>query len=381
MHEAKDHLAELLQRIAQSLDIHESLYEEAVDKYTEVGEHLRSEDSPLHRFSPNIYPQGSFRLGTMIRPLTEKDEYDIDLVCRLRIEKQNMTQKELKDRVGDRLKDREDFRQILEERRRCWTLHFEDRFHMDVLPAIPDEDGPDDSILITDKELRLWQHSDPIGYAHWFWERMKLRAEEQLKSLAESLRMSVEHVPRWKVKTPLQRAVQILKRHRDMYFQDDPEDKPVSIIITTLAAKAYDNEANLYEALVGIVRDMPKHIENRNGIFWVENPVNSKENFADKWQDYPERRKKFFAWLHKVHQLFMPLLYCRGLHEIADLLGAGLGRPLVTKAMKALASSFRQQSTSGHLRMAAGTGTLGTSGSVKVKGHTFFGDVDETKDS
>jgi hypothetical protein len=36
------------------------------------------------------------------------------------------------------------------------------------------------------------------------------------------------------VKTPLQQAVQILKRHRDMMFADDPEHKPISVIITTL---------------------------------------------------------------------------------------------------------------------------------------------------
>lgn len=59
--------------------------------------------------------------------------------------------------------------------------------------------------------------------------------------LAESVRA----VPKYQSnKTPLQRAVQILKRHRDIMFAGD-EDKPVSIIITTLAAKAYQEKVRL----------------------------------------------------------------------------------------------------------------------------------------
>lgn len=42
----------------------------------------------------------------------------------------------------------------------------------------------------------------------------------------------------------LQRIVQILKRHRDIMFNGD-EDKPISIIITTLASRAYRGETNL----------------------------------------------------------------------------------------------------------------------------------------
>jgi len=39
-----------------------------------------------------IYPQGSFRLGTVVRPDTRTGEYDIDLVCWLLIAKETVTQ-------------------------------------------------------------------------------------------------------------------------------------------------------------------------------------------------------------------------------------------------------------------------------------------------
>ena len=43
-------------------------------------------------------------------------------------------------------------------------------------------------------------------------------------------KVSIEDVPEWRVKTPLQRSVQILKRHRDIYFQQKPEVRPVSVL-------------------------------------------------------------------------------------------------------------------------------------------------------
>ena len=58
---------------------------------------------------------------------------------------------------------------------------------------------------------------------------------------------SVDDVPDALIRTPLQRAIQILKRHRDMRFLEHKceEYKPISIIITTLAASAYQNETDV----------------------------------------------------------------------------------------------------------------------------------------
>ena len=133
---------------------------------------------------------------------------------------------------------------------------------------------------------------------------------------------AAEDVPEYKVKTPLQRAIQILKRHRDFHFQGD-DDRPISIIITTLAAKSYNNQANLLDAFLTLVRDMPKHIETRkkNGkrVSWVPNPVNDGENFADKWEDNPQREVKLRAWLKKVDDDLTAALTVGAVPEVIDL--------------------------------------------------------------
>lgn len=337
----------ILQRLAESLDISDSQYESAVKHYEAVGKWLSDDGSPIASHDPQIYSQGSFRLGTMIKPFNDTDQYDIDLVCELNaLRKENVTQKQLKDMVGDRLKENERYRKMLKEGKRCWALQYADsaRFHMDILPAIPDDEIngiareiganlAEKAILITDRELYNWQRSNPIGYAEWFKERMKVQFERQRVLLAESLRASVEDVPDYKVKTPLQQSIQILKRHRDIMFVDDKDDKPISIIITTLAAQAYNNEADLFDALQNIINKMPNLIErDEQGNAIVANPVNPFENFADKWKKHPEKETKFRRWLQQVRTDLDAVLNAGNLDNMIEGLKPRFGDRIINEA-------------------------------------------------
>lgn len=389
--ERKIQFSQILMHIADVLDISESRYQEAVEKYKAVGKWLGKVDSPLAIYKPDVYAQGSFNLGTVVKPVLREDEYDIDLVCQLNIQKTHITQQQLKKMVGDRPKANKIYAEMLDvEGRRCWTLNYADgaKFHMDILPAIPDDYGwliqigvPYDfakhAICITDKDRwlfdRNWPLSNPKGYAAWFRQRMIVAFETHKKFLAEHLRANIEEVPDYKVKTPLQRSIQILKRHRDIMFKKDPDDKPISIIITTLAAHAYNNEADLYDTLISLVREMPRYIKTRNGILWIPNPVDPGENFADKWQEHPHRYFKFKEWLIQVGKDITAALETRGINEIAASLKPSFGEKTLNEAMVTYGEKIRQQRYNGRLKMAAGTGTLGVIGQTNVRDHTFYG--------
>ena len=339
-------LNRILTATADALDIPDHVYEDATIRYEDVGVHLGADDSPLVAYSPEIYVQGSFRLGTVVRPVDHDGEYDIDLVCILSVRKQSITQADLKKKIGDRLKERADLKAILNESRRCWTLEYPHGpsmpgFHLDVLPSIPNEERMPTGILLSDKDLRLWQKSNPVAYAEWFKERMAGIFQKRAAMLAQSMEASIEDVPEWRVKTPLQRSVQILKRHRDTYFASDSDDKPVSIIITTLAGRAYQNEEDIFDAIHSIVKRMPNFIENRNGSWWVQNPVDEDENFADKWNEYPERRKAFLNWLEKVEKDFTQVLKAASLSEGVDILKESIGESTMNKVASDLGVSTR----------------------------------------
>jgi len=138
------------------------------------------------------------------------------------------------------------------------------------------------------------------------------------------------------VKTPLQRAIQLLKRHRDTTFNGD-EDKPISIIITTLSAHAYSGEETIGAALRTILKNMHLYVEERDGIKWVENPVNPAENFADKWAETPEKEKKFFQWMERAQRDFGLYLTANAYGELPDDLQEALSRETVEKVLPLIA--------------------------------------------
>ncbi len=152
--------------------------------------------------------------------------------------------------------------------------------------------------------------------------------------LAESMRASIEEVPEYKVKTPLQRAIQILKRHRDIMFDDDKDNRPTSIIISTLAAWSYNNEGDLMDALQNIVIKMPGYIESREGSSWVSNPVNPMENYADRWREHPQRESNFRKWLQQVQVDFNVALQFKSLHEMTESLKPRFGDRIINETAK-----------------------------------------------
>jgi len=154
---------------------------------------------------------------------------------------------------------------------------------------------------------------------------MRVAFDERRMILAKALQADVEAVPEWQVRTPLQRVVQLLKRHRDVYFANQQEHRPVSIIITTLAARAYGNQLDLYESLKVVLKGMPRFVEYVNGRYVVRNPVEPDENFADKWNEKQALRQAFMQWLERAQLDFTTALEGKTSAEAAKLLSPILG--------------------------------------------------------
>ena len=81
------------------------------------------------------------------------------------------------------------------------------------------------------------------------------------------------------------------------------------MIITTLAAKAYNGESDLALALTNILSRMGEHING--AVPLVPNPVNPAEDFADKWYDESTAEHKlqesFYKWLYQARADFKAL--------------------------------------------------------------------------
>ena len=359
-----------LQSLVEEMAIPESRYEQAAASYHSLGEWFHRDESAVQHLDPTVYAQGSFRLGTAIRPVNDAEDYDVDSVCELqKLSKGQLSQHELKQLLGKEIKayhDAKGMTKPVREGRRCWILDYADdaQFHMDLLPAVPDgavqrllleqanvdAKWSDTAVAITDRELpsytvrtQAWPHSNPKGYAKWFALRMAVELNRRKQLLVESLRKrgvtaSVEKLPEYKVRTPLQSAVMLLKRHRDHMFVDDPEMKPISIIIATLAGHAYEQEETIADALSSILAKMDQYIHWDGSKYVIPNPTDPLENFADRWHKDQRRADAFYRWLKEAREVFGSVARALTLKDMTEAAYARMGASLTDRAVRKLNS-------------------------------------------
>ncbi len=354
---------EALRALVEEISIPPSYDEKARTRYRSIGEWLDRPASTIHGLGPVVSSQGSFALGTVIRPVGDGDAYDVDVVCSLKHgSRSKMSQEELKQAVGIEIHGYATAQNMSNEpddARRCWTLEYQDaaNFHMDVLPSIPARDdftsqmrgfSPDIGLVqrlsetaigITDKkhpgyQIRgaEWLISNPKGYARWFRLRQKTILEEaRLQMKAEGrVYASVEEIPSYEVRTPLQDAIKLLKRHRDVMFDGD-KHKPISIIITTIAAEAYQGESTISDTLKNILPKMERRIAELGDPAVISNPSYPRENFADKWAEVPEKRRNFEKWVSKARQDFLSYLTVSRFNDFPEPFKAAMTETTIRK--------------------------------------------------
>lgn len=371
-------------RIAENLDISPTMREKAERSYRAVGEWLGDCDVSS---DVKIMPQGSFYLGTVIRPVSDADEYDIDLVCLLKNAAEKK-EEEIKKIVGHRLCEHKTYASMLEpEGKRCWTLCY-DEFHMDILPCVP-KDRYYVEPYLTDIRLThklengmyIPKFSNPFEYHEWFEDRMRVRLDEVRKDFAARNQVEISKVPLYKVKTPLQCVIQLLKRHRDIMYDTLPKSRkdnaPISIIITTLAAHAYNNEDNIFEALCNVIENMSKYIKQSGDTYIIENPVIPEENFAEKWNENPEKAKEFYRWLESVKAAIITTpINAQGIHKVSESLERCFGRNIVKRSLVDDGNATRIARDNKVLYvegLSGGLKTVPSQTAKRVGGHTFFG--------
>jgi hypothetical protein len=397
------YLGEFLESLSDNIDLTPTQQKVAVERYNVVGEWLAQEGSPLAKFDPRIIAQGSFRTGLAVRPVNDECEFDVDLTCILNGTLPDI-QKALKEMVGKRLNGHcERYELVLEERRRCWRIHYKETsghsFHLDIVPAIPDTYGwilrqnvPEKyakhAIAITDikSEFYLsnssyWPKSNTEGYSLWFLDAMKYNAHKIertfSKGIVNMLEAHVEEMPYFDKRTPLQKAIQLFKRHRDIKYGDH-DDKPVSIIITTLAAHAYrevmDNiePQSFYDVLLRIVELMASYITSVGAVSWVANPVNPLENFADKWYEKPIKEKIFREWLISFKDDLQSHNLNEGIHGISNSMSKSFGEKSVRSTIFSMGDQTHIAREEGNLKV-SGTGIVGAVVGLPVVKHLFHG--------
>ena len=191
------------------------------------------------------------------------------------------------------------------------------------------------------------------------YDRIERSHKQMIFESNESIFANVEDVPSALVKTPLQRAIQILKRHRDIRFSGHELEamKPISMIITTVASRFYNSEYDLYNTLKHIIvqlkiqsqlltpgfifekaeYNLPFMTRLPDGTWYIPNPVNPTENFADRWhEDGNKRARAFFMWVSWVYSDLVNVFNYSDIKDIGRSLESVFGEKIIEKASEGI---------------------------------------------
>ncbi|MCJ8290389.1 MAG: nucleotidyltransferase [Crocinitomicaceae bacterium] len=365
---------DLLARAAEKLQLDKTRREKIESSYQSIQEVLDNDQDYFNSKNFEIYPQGSVRIGTTVKPLA-KTEFDLDIVLHIRDSVYEQTDpvkvfNELK-RV---LLANGNYKDKVEPKTRCIRLNYAGDYHMDILPGCQHSIHNGDKILIPDRELKEWLISNPRGYAKWFMGK----AESVSQSLLEKA-YAAEEIPSddFAAKKPLQRAVQIIKRYRDIFFEKSPEFATPSIVLTTLAGQLYQSQESIFETIDNIIFQVYSKVNlSRSKRIKVLNPVDNEEDFTDKWEREPQYYSEFIRFTESLYQNWEKLKQDNGIVEESNILKGLIGENLYTESARQQALLTEDYRQKGKVFSSSATGLLGSqkNSDKLVKKNTFFGE-------
>ncbi|HZW14455.1 MAG TPA: CBASS cGAMP synthase [Noviherbaspirillum sp.] len=246
------------------------------DHWNKLAEHLKSELRAKYGYNVSTWLQGSYKYATLIKPVHMQEEYDVDVGVYFEWgDEQNAepSPRQLREWVQEELlvyqRTCSELRSVeAPPKQRCSRASYIRQFHIDT-PVYH---------LHSEKESRRlacwsndWENSDPKLLYKWFRDAVTGDDREQLR-----------------------RLIRYLKAWAAVSFDDIPESRPSSILLTVLVTEAYQNLG--FQRLFGIDDDdaliaVIKAIHERLiGDHRVPNPVDRHEDLNrmsnDSWDGF-----------------------------------------------------------------------------------------------
>ncbi|TKB99145.1 nucleotidyltransferase domain-containing protein [Pedobacter cryophilus] len=304
---------ELLARIAENLQLDDTRKSRMEQAYKAISELIDLDQGFFRDMDIDVYPQGSVLTGTTVKPYLGS-EFDLDIVLQINELYSKFTPAEIYQALLKKLENDGRYRDKIEKKNRCIRIKYADDFHMDILPGCIIVYG-ETTLKIPDRLLEDWATSDPKGFADWFLMRANATnsqpvLESYYKNLFVELKAEVQELPNdsYYLKKPLQRAVQLVKRYRDIFFAKDDTYCTSSIVITTLMGLNYQGENSIYETIdnaINRIRSLYTEAIGKGRKFTIQNPALTSEYFTDSWTD--AHYDHFYRFIEDFHGKWIQL--------------------------------------------------------------------------
>lgn len=268
---------EIYNQIAQKIQLTETMKNLAGKRYETIASLIHNNISP----EPDIYAQGSFKMKTTSKPY-ESEEYDIDFIVEIESNYfEGLTPEQALTKL-QKLFDTDLYRDKVEIKNRCLRIKYANEFHMDFTPVFKKKD----IIMVPDKKYNKYTESNPKEYMDWF-ETIACNYNKdfynQYTEKLETIRSEIEELENdiFVAKPPLKRAIQLIKRARDVYFHDK-DYSPSSILLTTLYTRYTDSS---YSTINEILQNVTMVLLNKGKEIDATNPTLKEEDFSKVWNE------------------------------------------------------------------------------------------------
>ncbi len=250
----------------------------------------------------NMERQGSYALGTLIKPVDNNNEYDADIQIVMN-PNDDWDPKDYVDAIHRTLKQNQTYADKLRLKTRCVTIDYAGYFHLDVVPRVT----INGKHYICNRRDNKFEPTDGTGYRDWFNEKNRITGGN------------------------LKRAVRLLKYLRDHKGNYTAK----SILLTTLAGNAIEPSDEGKEAvgtvsdtLVTILTRMDEYLQRHPTMPEIENPVLSTETFNRHWDQtkYANFRRRVHSHAHTASEAFNAESTDEALKNWRKLLGDDFGK-------------------------------------------------------
>lgn len=265
-----------------TVNLNQSRYNR-LNKGIEVVENFLKNHEDFKDIFASITPQGSAKHETLIKPVRDNDEFDVDILFLLERQRGWKAKKYL-DTLHDAFANTKLYENKVDRagKRRCVTLDYESEFHIDIVPCILDKHG---KYKIMNKSTNKFELTDGEGYAKWFEEKNKITGN----NLREVIKIA-----------------KYLRNYKKTFSAK-------SILLTTLLGMqvdTYDSQKRDYTdiptSLKTLFNRLDEYLQANEKMPVISNPVLPNENFTRHWNDdkYSIFRDKIHDYTEKINAAF-----------------------------------------------------------------------------
>lgn len=398
----------LLADIAIRIQLSPTNYRLAERRVKTLADWLDRDGSELAGRVELVYPQGSMAINATIASCLERDEFDIDVIAQLDLpigttpeQALDLLYRSIKGEKGSR------YYSVTRRNTRCVTVEYAE-MHVDLTPAqlLPAREPRVSHIFHHRPEepgtLGRRVVANPYGFAEWFKEvtprslefeeyfEVHSRAADRLIVHAAETEEVPEQIPAY-LKPPAVIALQLIKRFRNVQYEERDDRRPPSVLLACRVAQASSGSSRPFVELLRQARQLAGYFAEHQALgrpVHVVNPTCSEDLFSDRWPSSLAEQGVFLGDLRFLVAQLERIEREADLETMADVFERLFGEELSKRVVSEFADRSGKSISDGRLHAELATGRIDLRRSGIVTGltasapatvvraaprHTFYG--------